>query len=389
MIDYAKDILNRLVDKFERSKAFLGRNQINRPPMCKITQQYPEYADDSNYEVFADINQAVAQLEEQGFITVKRRSGTHVVEKVSLVVQTIPVAYEFLNRQPKNQRNQEIGRLLHKYGQTNKVLTAFCQEQLARLEQNKEVSYAADLSTFEQILKVMAHIFEVEEETYRRDFSVRVLGDSKAFEKIESKVVNLLYTYGDFAEKDTILAELNVVRNPGHVYCKGDAILTLCGGQTLDLAKLHGDFGISSDSLRDVERVDVRANRVVTIENLTTFHSFHEPDSFAIYLGGYHNQHRREFILRVFEHNKDKNYYHYGDIDAGGFLIWQHLCDKTGIPFQPLHMDIESLERCRDYTKPLTQHDRTRLQTLHNPQIIEVIDYMLEHNCKLEQEALD
>ena len=62
MIDYAKDILNRLVDKFERSKAFLGQNQINRPPMCKIAQQYPEYTDDSNYEVFADINQAIAQF---------------------------------------------------------------------------------------------------------------------------------------------------------------------------------------------------------------------------------------------------------------------------------------------------------------------------------------
>ena len=388
MIDYAKDILSLLMDKFEKSKAFLGQSQINRPPACKIAQQYPDYADDANFEIFARINEGVSQLEALSLIVVKRRPGTEVVERVTLCTQALSKAYAFLGRQPKTQRNLEIRQLLQKYSNANDVLQAFSQDQLLRLDENKEVSYASDLQTFEQILMVVANIFDIEEETYRRDFSMRVLGDSKSFEKIESKVVNLLYTYGDFPEKDTILTELNIVRNPGHVYCKGDATLTLCG-QMIDMSKLHGDLGISSGALRDIEQVNVRASRIVTIENLTTFHAFREPDSFAIYLGGYHNRHRREFILRVFACNKEKSYYHYGDIDAGGFLIWQHLCQKTGIPFQPLHMDVKTLQQYYDHTKPLTENDRTRLQNIHCPTIAAVVTYMLEHNCKLEQEALD
>ena len=388
MTAYAKSILNLLMDKFEKSKAFLGQGRVNRPVVCKIAQLYPAYADDANYEVFAVVNEAVAQLEEQGLVTVKRRPGTPVVEQVTLVMEEVLAAYRFLDRQPKKERNQEIRCLLEQYSQANDLLKNFCQDQLTRLEHNQEVRYASDLATFEQILKVLAHILNVEEETSRRDFSVRILGDSKAFEKIESKVVNILDAYGNFPEKESILTELGVVRNPGYVYCKGPAILTLCG-QKLDLGKLHGGLGIPSSGLKDIGQIDVQAGRIVTIENLTTFHAFQEPDSFAIYLGGYHNRDRREFILRVFANNRDKAYCHFGDIDAGGFLIWRHLCTQTGISFQPIHMGVETLVRFQHLTRPLTEHDRTRLQALRDGSISSVIDYMLAHNCKLEQEALD
>ena len=111
------------------------------------------------------------------------------------------------------------------YAGENKVLEAFYKEQKFRIEQNKPLSIMVDVETLHQILKVLAHIFKLQEDTYRRDFSIEVLGDSKAFEKIESKVKNLLYTYGDFSKKDTIMEELHIVKNPAHMFFKGNAVL--------------------------------------------------------------------------------------------------------------------------------------------------------------------
>ena len=84
-------------------------------------------------------------------------------------------------------------------------------------------------------------------------------------------------------------------------------------------------------------------------------------------------------------------YYHYGDIDAGGFYILNHLRKKTGIKFNSFMMGIDELERFRDNCKKLTESDRKRLSLmLENAEFNEfkeTITYMLNNNIKLEQEA--
>lgn len=127
---------------------------------------------------------------------------------------------------------------------------------------------------------------------------------------------------------------------------------------------------------------------MITIENLTTFHSYEDKDAFAVYLGGYHNSIRRKLIRKIYELNPDKSYFHYGDIDAGGFNILLDLRSKTGIPFMPVHMDVATLEEYKDYTRKLTENDKGRLKNLLGNGFDAVIHYMLEHDCKLEQEAI-
>ena len=236
--------------------------------------------------------------------------------------------------------------------------------------------------------KVVSKITEVKGETFERDFSVQVLGDSKAFEKIRSKVVSLLYEYGEFPDKDTLLADLNIVKNPGHVYFKGKGKITVCG-QEIDFSKMPGDMAISSEMLKNVDDITVLGNIVITIENLTTFNAFKCENSFAIYLGGYHNTSRRNFIKKVYEQNPDKQYLHFGDIDAGGFYILQHLRNKTGIAFVPYCMGVNTLKANLQYTKKLTENDKKRLTALADTEFGATIEFMLKNNCKLEQEAMD
>ena len=109
---------------------------------------------------------------------------------------------------------------------------------------------------------MISKITEIKSEIFERDFSVQLLGDSKAFEKIRSKVVSILYEYGDFPDKDTILSDLNIVKNPGHVYFKGQGKIKICG-QEIDFSKMTGDMAISSEMLKSVDDITVFGKVVI------------------------------------------------------------------------------------------------------------------------------
>ena len=97
----------------------------------------------------------------------------------------------------------------------------------------------------------------------------------------------------------------------------------------------------------------------------------------------------QKFKFNGYHDTANAAYYHFGDIDAGGFYILLHLRRKTGVPFQPYKMDISTLKDNLLYTKKLTDNDRTRLGNLLDSEFKDTISFMLENNCKLEQEALN
>jgi hypothetical protein len=168
---------------------------------------------------------------------------------------------------------------------------------------------------------------------------------------------------------------------------KGAGAIVL-SGQRIDLRGFRGDIAISSALLEEIGRIEITGDVVMTVENLTSFHMAESADVFLIYLGGFHNRIRREFIRKVHAQNPYKAFRHFGDVDAGGFYILEHLRRLTGVGFEPYRMDVETLRQYRDFSKRLTDNDRERLKRLQGGRFNEVISYMLEHDCKLEQEAV-
>lgn len=388
MTNYKKIILNFLLDKYERSKSFTGDNKIEQRFSVKIATLFPKYGDEAEYDLFNALNEAVLSLSEMDFVSFKRKKNG-VIESVLLKFTRLYDAYAYLTRTPKAETNRNLIGLLEQYDGKNDLLTRFCTVQKERIAKNKRAEYFdGDIAEYEKLLKAVSMIFDEAEETFIRDFSIKVFGDSKSFESIKEKVKRLLFQYGDFPDEETVLEDLNIVKNPGHIYMKGSALIYICG-QIIDLSKFRGDIAISSALLPDIERIIVTGKRVLTIENLTSFHAFSEKDAFVVYLGGYHNTHRRHFIQQLFQDNPTAIYYHFGDIDAGGFYILLHLRNKTGVSFLPYHMDISTLQQYRDYTKPLTESDVRRLKKLADTEFSDTISYMLTNNCKLEQEAMD
>ncbi len=399
----ARFMLRTLLEKYEKSKHFSGEAKVRRKIAAKVAQMFAGYEDHAEYELFQTVNEALRFLQLRQWVTLQTRPGG-VVEEVALSLNEQPGAdtalvemYEWTGRKPRRTEQAELLALLTHYEHRHPVLNAFVAAQREKIAKNRNVQFfAGALDEFAQLLQAVDALLtdERERERFVRDFSMDVFRDSKTFERVREKAVSLLFEYGSFVERETVLAELNVVHNPSYVNVKGAGEVVLTGGQRLDLTQLAGDVALSAQLLEQVEHVTVRGRRLVTVENLTSFHSFdwRAHDAFVVYLGGFHNRLRGEWVKRIYTDNPEVEYVHFGDMDAGGFYILLDLRARTGVPFGTWRMDVPTLTAQRTFWADLTANDRIRLEKLlakaEAADVAHVIQFMLAHGCKLEQEAV-
>lgn len=287
------------------------------------------------------------QLESKELIDIiwKDNKRDYLIQKVRLKTDHIEKAYQYVGRKPKQGLEEETITLLQKYVDVGAAITAaFARYLIERIQNHQSVKEYIALENRKETEKFLRACVLVEQNRnacYRREFSIMHFRDSKYFEQIESRI-----------------------------------------------AKVFRHF--SGEDLSDIRFSDLsRIRKVVTIENLTSFFRYWEKDSLSIYLGGYHNRIRRALLKLVYEAIPDARYYHFGDIDAGGFSILLDLREKTGIPFAGYHMDLDTLKRYRQYAKRLTESDRKRLEKLgREKEFCEIIGFMLKENVKLEQECI-
>ena len=424
-------ILEYLLDKYERSATFRGLSSRNQSFSLQPEVLFPKYADDREYDFFVELNRGLRELRESELIETKEIN--QMITKVTLrfdpsdASASINKVYRILGREPKRDLLQKLSEFLVRekdYIETNypggdlsEALLRYIAAQEARRKQGKFPEYYEDGRSdrrsmgpgqaaerdadYRDLWKIFRGLQRVTEDTYIRNLSIRLFHDSKRLEALAGKVEGCLFRYGDYPAKDRVLEECNVVRTPSNVMLRGPVVLDL-GEQSLDVGKLTGDIAFSTKSLRDISGIRVRGKRVITVENLTSFYSNdYGEDAVILYLGGYHNAAKRFFLKKMYEANPDAEYYHFGDLDAGGFYIYEHLRRKTGIPFKTMRMDMETLEQHRADTKPLTSNDKDRIRSLIqkyktgelvNPEsagIIKTLECMLKTGRKLEQEAVE
>ena len=384
-------ILNTLLDSYEKSKTFTGDN-VNEQNFRVVTSKlFPKYDDDSEYALYKEINDYLSLLKAKGFIEYKtERSGK--ITTISLVKEAIPEIYKFLKRQPKADTNNQLIEIWQEYDCLNesdyKPLLNYLLEQKRHLKENRKIQFfEGDIQEYKDVLSACKTILSNQDEIFIRELSVKLFNNSKRLEALESTIRALLYKYGEYDEKDTVFEEHNIIKTPTYVMVKGKGILNC--GQQIDLSKIDGDIGLSTQTLKGLKSVELHGVSVITIENLTNFHKYHSQNELVIYLGGFHNSIKREFIKLVSKCNPNCIFKHYGDIDAGGFYILEHLKFKTGINFIPYKMDIETLKSNKNNWIELTEGDKQRLMKLEKKTNFykDVLNFMLTNNCKLEQES--
>lgn len=391
--------INRLLDKYEKSKTFTGTNQVNQNFVIRIIELFPKYNDDAEYELFCDVNDALKDLEKSGLVSLVHQR-REVISHVTLNVDKLQDCYAYVRRKSRKEEQEWILEIMKSF-QGCPVLDAYFEAQRGKISRNQKVEYFdGEKPEYRDLLQLVKELYANEQERFIRDFSSRVFHDSKKVERLASKAGALMYQYGNYQDKESVLEECGVVKTPTYVCIKGAGILVL-GEQTIDLSKINGDIALSTASLKELCKVQVMGKRVVTVENLTTFHDYIGTEDFVVYLGGFHNRMKREFLVSLYAQNPEKEYGHFGDIDAGGFYILEHLKEKTGIPFKSMFMDVDTIKKYRQQAKELTQKDRDRITnllkrhkekkegTVLSEDYSEVLRFMLDNNCKLEQEAIN
>lgn len=389
MMGYEEQILTWLIDSHEKKDP---ENNNTRKASISITAKLPEYKEPLS-DIHNDIETAIHHLISWGFVQCSKNQQGYYT-KVVLLESELPKIYQFLHRTPKAELREMQKILLGKIdAQPESVTGRFCAAMLERIAQRKDVEYglSKDMKLLEDVLWALVNIEKLTEETYIRNFSEMVFHDSKRLQSILNPIIRILLDYGDgVGQKETVLAQYNLISNPGYVYIKGDWQIC-CQGQCISTDMFRGGIAISSDALDEIEQIHVPSGRVISVENLTTYHDTKESQGAIIYLGGFLNTVRTNLLKKLYELEPGAGYFHKGDLDPYGFLILENLKDKTGIPFIPLEMDLITLRQCHraGHFRPLDEADR---KAITSPKLIEyqpILQYMLQHNCKIEQECFE
>ena len=404
MVQYDRKVLNHLLDTYENSLLSKGVNKRTIQIEFRFTKtSIPAYFDESSDE-YESIHVLMKSLENKALIQIiwKDNKQDYLIQKVRLITDHIEEAYRYVGRKPKRVLEEENTVLLKKYIDLKSsveaetpITVAFVKFLLERIENHQTVKEYIDLENkkeTDRFLQACVLVEQNKKPCYIREFSIVHFQDSKYFEQIEGRVAKIFRQFSrEHEDMDTleILAEYGIYRTPNYVYFKGDARISI-GEEIVDLSLLKQGIGVSGEDMMSIQFSDLgRIKKVITIENLTSFFRYWEENSLIIYLGGYHNSIRRNLLKMVYEAIPDAKYYHFGDIDAGGFSILLDLRNKTGIPFLSYHMDLDTLKQYSRYGKNLKESDRKRLEKMcNNEEFSEVISFMLEEDIKLEQECI-
>jgi len=363
-------ILNELLNKYEHSKLSKEGSTRNLKITIKANNSIlKDYWSEESYLYRDQIDMILDALVKQDFVAIKRNKDREL-ESIKLNVDIVSGIYKFLKRQNPEDERTEILQYLESLESTNKVVLNFISNIIEKLKSFQSVlSYFESIDSLKLYITAIEAMSLLEEDTLKRNFSKKIFNDSKLFERIENKVLKIIkeFSESNIEDNDELLAEYHLVKTPTFAYIKGGLTIRV-NSQLIDLSDFGHELALSSSALLDLEITNVKVKKVLTIENLTTFVSFDNSDYVVIFLAGFHNSVKR--------------------YDAGGLLIFDDLVSKTGLAFKPYMMDVETLEKYKENWMKLTQNDKIRLHKIMDGKFQILIQYMLGHNCKLEQEAV-
>ena len=387
-----------LLDVYENSVTYKGQNIKNQSFAIKPEKIFYEYNGDyTDQDEVNQFNREMQSLMEFEFVILDYERGIPVISKIKLNTNSINEIYSVLKREDITvKRNREI-KMYTQYMGVHDIMDAFCKSQVERLNDYKDAKYTSDIAI--NILKLLKYVLGNNSDIMERELSVAVLGDTKLFEKsYKSRICSIIEEYEeleldlsvlDKKEKEkAILEEYQVFSNPSYIFFKGNVDIYYVDGNSISVTP-DNPIAILSEAIARIEMIKVNSNRIVTVENLTSYNRINDNKSTFIYLSGYHNTAKQRFLKKIAENNSGISWFHFGDIDPDGYYILKNLVEKTGIAFVPLYMDVQQLINCKQYCKPLEKNDMVKANSLLKIHFYdEVMEFMLANNCKLEQEII-
>ena len=398
MVNYEEKMLTVLAEKYRKSKKDSGTNVIVRRTKLTPSKLYKDYnRNDGDILQIEAVNQVILRCSEKGFVTYETEGFSNEIENIYLVDEKIEEIESYLAKkygyEPKSVKRKHVENLLSLYGGRTPAAERECGKLRRALEKNKIPS---KYHQAEDLLKALVFIENNEKELYLREASLLIYGDSKYLEEHTlTAVCNALRDHldrpcGETELEDEILSEYHIAREKQKLCLKGDIILHI-HGKELDLGRLSNGIEFFADEIDKIGQIQVRTPFFTTVENYTSWLRCCGQEESFFYLGGYATRSQRGFLKKIYYDNPSLTYRHFGDIDAGGLYIHEHLCRVTGIPFQMHLMSRAELEdvRFQSCLCSLSDNDRLRLESLEKQEVYrDLTEYMLERGVKLEQEIV-
>lgn len=395
---YIGKLLEQLADAYRRSKKDSGTNVIHRRTTLKPEKLYSKYSENSGdpTEIEA-LNEAAETCRELGFVNYQMRSFSNEIEKICLEDARIEGVEEYLKLhygyESKQDKKEAVRKILEQYEGRSPAAESICQELREKLARNQ---IPAQYEKTEEVLRALVFVENNQTPLYLREASQMIYGSSKYFEeKTADLVCRRLRAYlkrpcGEDEMPSEILREYKIYPEQQRFCLKGDVTLKI-HGTSIFLGSFAEGIEFAAEELADIETIQTTADQFITVENKTAYLRGRGEGKVFFYLGGYVNRTQRDFLKLVSRDNPDLKFLHFGDIDAGGLYIHEHLCRMTGIHFDRWHMSVDELAdpRYQNCLQELTAQDRKRLGKLAKvKEYKEVAEYMLEQNVKLEQEIV-
>jgi hypothetical protein len=408
---YQRQLISALLDKYERSSFFREGTQPTRRIMLKLYDggqtEFPQY-DIEQFEKRAVINRAVLSLYEARLVSYQWMKGeeNHIIAQVWLNFENRSSAYFLIGRQPKSDAMDAV--CLELLDALDNVHSEWAKQFLSdaydAISRKRSIGnrLPADKNERTDLIRAIYFINQMGEmEMLERVFSLQCFGDSKRFEKaVKSRLLGILSKYLDSEDDNTdeaLLRQVGITKYPEQFeFCGQVSMLFNCG--TVDFSHLmFGSVVNSADFQQGYLNVSPAIDRVLSIENRANYIEYiykqKSDHELVIYHGGQFSPAKRKFLLAVAASMPDtSHWHHWGDIDYGGFSMLARLRREIKHDVIPYRMDKSELIRYSSLRASVPPKYVKKLCGLKRRSelgdCLPCIDYMIDNQVKLEQEAM-
>lgn len=398
---YENQILSLLLDKYERSGKAKGIDTGRR--IIIREKDAPELFHYSTAEDKKNVILALENLQSDNILTFFYIPGEegYLIDRIILTEDSIKKAYIKARREPKQTFISTLLCTINSYIDqiTDTNIRNFLLYEYKRISEKGSLDkryFTDDAERNRNMLKTLSALADNSTPLTKRVFSSRVLCDSKKFEKeTEADVLKVLRAiYGKDYTDDELLAIYGITKYPEIIEFKGQIRIVFKNDTSIDFTPLiHGAY-INSETISEIEKIEIKATRVITIENKANYidwiEKHNDNDEIVIWHGGFYSPAKGRFMKLIAE--SGPLWLHYSDIDIGGFRIFKRLQEHIAPNAIPYMMDKDTLlsnlckaQRAKDSyleeLKLLLEDDGFSI--FH-----ETIKTMLNYKIRLEQENL-
>jgi hypothetical protein len=400
-------IIHILLDVFERRGS--APRQAVRVDLDDVAVTLPGYFSQTDPVPRVTTNEQMDALEQRGLVRLAWQAGQkgHLLQAVTLEPERVEHLYALVARESLDMRRERLRALLlgdrARLDGWRKRAVNRCLDQLETGKSPAPFNLDDDgwnRDLLAALLALSANMTEMKiTEIPYRVFSVRVFNDSKRFDALKGPVARLARQHNPewrTLSTQEALRELGLVANPDHLYLYGPWQLVDEQGQIVSLSEFYPSVGIPTALAGRVKRVRVDAARVVCVENLTSFYELIRREGkglAALCLWGNPSPASRHLLgCLAGELPSEIPLLLWADIDYGGLSILSQLRARVSSRFEPYRMDCDTLDAHTRWAHPLSAVDKRNLTRLKRQSLlsdmVDLIDYMLLRDVKLEQEAV-